>query len=102
MSDSIPASSSPPPPPAAAPVSDDARQRRRRRRLTVVIAIVVLALIAAAWADNWRRSNALQLELAKRLADADQTMRDSKSLAQQAQEAAREAQAKTALLEARL
>lgn len=63
---------------------------------------VALALLAGVWADGWRRTNALQIELAKRLAEADQLNRESRMLAQQAQETAREVQTKTALLEARL
>jgi uroporphyrin-3 C-methyltransferase len=101
---SEPQSAPPPSPtaPARDPAAEGARQRRRRRRLLLVLAVAAAIAIAAVWADGFRRTQALQLQLAQRLAEADQVNRDSKSLAQQAQESAREAQAKIALLEARL
>src|SRR5439155_19842840 len=104
MNDQLSESPSAPASPAADRTAtiDESRARRRRRLLIAVALGALFVLLAGVWADGWRRSNALQLELARRLAESDQLNRESRILAQQAQEAAREAQAKTALLEARL
>jgi uroporphyrin-3 C-methyltransferase len=94
-------------PPAASeeslvPAPQEASRDRGRWRLVLLAAVVLLALLAGVWADGWRRGNSLRVELARRLAQADQTNAESRQLAQRAEESAREAQAKSALLEARL
>jgi len=101
LPDSPASAASPPDNPTGTPL-ESGRRGPRRRLLAALGALLMVTLLAGVWADGWRRSNSLQLELAKRLAEADQHNRETRLLAQQAQEVAREVQAKTALLEARL
>jgi len=89
---------SPPGPPS------DASPRTGRqggRRLFAVALIVLAAVIAALWLDTRGRIGATQEELAKRLRDIETESREARSLARQAQEGLRDAQAKIGALETR-
>jgi uncharacterized protein HemX len=87
-----------------APVAaDDARGRRARALLLAVLLLALLAIVAIVFA--WRadqRVRSSERELVKRQQDSALQVTEATLLARQAQEGAREAQAKVALLEARL
>jgi uroporphyrin-3 C-methyltransferase len=67
------------------------------------VALVLLALIVAAlWFDTRGRIGSTQEELARRLRDIESESREARTLARQAQEGLRDAQAKIGALEAKL
>lgn len=69
----------------------------------VLIFILVFTLIVAwQWYDTRDQIAGLQLELAKRLAEADTSGKESRNLATEATEAGRRAETKLSLLEAKL
>ena len=82
-------------PPAAA-------QQSRYRQLVALITVLAAVLLAWQWYDSRQQINALQNELARRLAAADVETKESRSVAEQVREAMREAQVKLGVLEARL
>jgi uroporphyrin-3 C-methyltransferase len=63
---------------------------------------IALALLAWQWYDSRQQINALQHELARRLAAADVENKESRGVAEQVREATREAQVKLGMLEAKL
>ena len=69
--------------------------------LPVVIAVALVVLVWQ-WYDSNARVNALQQELARRLAEFDVRSKDSRSVSEQSREAVREFQVKLGALEARL
>ena len=75
-----------------------AERRACSRSCWSLLAIVVAAL----WFDTRGRIDATQEELAKRLRDIESESRDARSLARQAHEGLRDAQAKIGALEAKL
>ncbi|MEW6314052.1 MAG: uroporphyrinogen-III C-methyltransferase [Pseudomonadota bacterium] len=83
-------SSSPPPKPAKTPP------------LALVLALVAMVLLAWQWFDTRNQIAALQKELAQRLAEAGSYSKESRSIAEQSQEHARDFQARLALLENKL
>ena len=84
----------PSPAPPAAP--------RRASRLFAVVLVLLAIVVAALWFDTRGRIDATQEELAKRLRDIESESRDARSLARQAHEGLRDAQAKIGALEAKL
>lgn len=68
----------------------------------LLIALLTLVLLGLMWFVNGNRIDALHADLAKRLADGDNTLRDSRSDSRQAKEEALALAARVALLEARL
>jgi len=82
------------PVPAAAP--------RRAWRLFAVMLALLAATVAVLWFDTRGRIDATQDELARRLRAIESESRDARSLALQAQEGLRDAQAKIGALEAKL
>jgi uroporphyrin-3 C-methyltransferase len=98
----------PPPPAIAAPaVSDDPAERARARASRALsLAVLVLALLSiVAIVFAWRaeqRVRGSERELVKRQQESAVLVTEATLVARQAQEAAREAVAKVALLEARL
>ncbi len=97
------------PPPATAPGESpvaakahvDAAQLPYRQAVAVIL-VVVLAVFAWQWYDGRQQINALQLELARRLAAADVENKESRGVAEHVREATREAQVKLGVLEAKL
>ncbi len=87
--------------PAAADASDPAR-RPLYRQPVAIVAVIATVLLAWQWYDSHQQINALQHELAQRLAAADVENRESRSVAEQVREATREAQVKLGVLEAKL
>ena len=90
--------------PRAAPAAAPAASRPRGVR-SWVFAVIVLALIAGgvvAWEDARRRSEALRLDVAQRLAAADAALALSRAKDADLGNELRDAQAKLALLEARI
>ena len=73
-----------------------------RGRFVAVLLAVAIGMLAWAWYDTRGRIGATQEELARRLRDIETESREARLLARQAQEAARDAQAKASLLENRL
>lgn len=67
----------------------------------VAIAVAAMLLLAWQWYDNQRQMNALQMELASRLAAAAVENRESRSATEQVRDNTREAQAKLEVLESR-
>lgn len=77
--------------------------RLPKRINPVLIFILIFTLIVAwQWYDTRDRIAGLQLELAKRLAEADTSGKESRNLATEATEAGRRAETKLSLLEAKL
>lgn len=70
--------------------------------LSRVLAVAALALVLGVWLLTYRQIGTLEDELAKRLAGFETRNNESQVLARQAQEGARELQAKIALLEQKL
>ena len=64
--------------------------------------VVAVVLLAWQWYDSRQQINALQHELAQRLAAADVENKESRGVAEQVREATREAQIKLGVLEAKL
>ena len=86
--------------------TDKPRDLRSRISLPLVsatiVAVVVAILFAWQWLDTRSQIAGLQQELAKRLAEADVSGKESRNLAAEAREAGRQGEAKLSLLEARL
>jgi len=72
------------------------------RQPVVIVATVAAALLAWQWYDSRQQINALQQELARRLAAADVENRESRGVAEQVRDAMRDAQVKLGMLEAKL
>ena len=72
------------------------------RQPAAIVAVIAVALLAWQWYDSHQQINALQQELARRLAAADVQNKESRSVAEQVREATREAQVKLGVLEAKL
>ena len=81
-----------------APAPEQSGSRRRSPWLLVVVALA--ALLLWQWFDTRTRSEDLRQDFAKRLADNDAMVRESRALAKQNQELAVALQARVALLEA--
>ena len=82
---------------------DAGRKSPRAFSRTAAIALVVLAaVVVALWYDTRGRIGSTQEELARRLRDIETESRDARSLARQALDGQREAQAKIGALEAKL
>ena len=77
-------------------------ERRRYQQPLAIIAALALAVFGWQWYDSRQQINALQHELAQRLAAADAENKQSRGLAEQVREATREAQVKLGVLEAKL
>jgi uroporphyrin-III C-methyltransferase len=82
-----------------AAVAPGKQRAARRMNWAALLALVALGLIGWVWWDNHTRSSDLQLELAKRLAAADESVNKNRTLLDHAVEGAREAQNKLAVLE---
>ena len=74
----------------------------KRFNLALFIALVVAALLAWQWFDTRSQFSALQQELGKRLAEADNTVKENRAIVKDTQEALREAQVKLGVLENKL
>lgn len=71
--------------------------------LMVVVMVVVIAMVVAwQWYDTRNQITGLQQELAKRLAEAGASGKESRNLAAEAREAGHQAEIKLSLLEAKL
>jgi uroporphyrin-3 C-methyltransferase len=89
--------------PAAPLAAADHRQAFwRSSRVRGAAALLLLAALLAAGIAEHQATQALREETARRLAEAEAKNRETGTLAAQAQEAVRDAQAKIALVEARL
>ncbi|CAG4884141.1 Homolog of E. coli HemX protein [Georgfuchsia toluolica] len=86
------------PPVETAPAPD--QPALRRRSLLPLVAAVLAALLLWQWFDTHTRIEGLRQDFAKRLADNDIMVRESRALAKQNQELAAALQARVALLEA--
>jgi uroporphyrin-3 C-methyltransferase len=91
-------------PVAGAPVPRTLPERRKGawRRPATVIAVVALALLGWQWLETRQRLAEVQEELAKRLADNDAVVKESRVVARNTQEAHAVLQGKVATLEAQL
>ena len=76
--------------------------QRLYRQPVALVAVVAVLLLAWQWYDSHRQINALQHELAQRLAEADVQNKESRNVAEQVREAMREAQVKLGVLESKL
>jgi uroporphyrin-3 C-methyltransferase len=79
-----------------------ANARPRYLQPVAIGAALALALLAWQWYDSHQQINALQHELAQRLAAADVENKQSRGVAEQVRETTREAQVKLGVLEAKL
>jgi uroporphyrin-3 C-methyltransferase len=86
---------SPPTPPTPAPAA------RPAWLLAVVLALIAVAALALAW-DTRSRLRAMEQELVRRQQDSQAQAAEARVLARQAEDAARQAAAKVALVEARV
>jgi len=89
----------------AKPAADATPSTARRplyRQPVAMIAVIATVLLAWQWYDSHQQINALQHELAQRLAAADVENKESRGVAEQVREAMREAQVKLGVLEAKL
>ena len=86
--------------PAARPVTP-ARLLWYRQPL-LAVAVIAAVLLAWQWYDSRQQINALQTELARRLAAADVENKEARGVAEQVRETMREAQVKLGVLEAKL
>lgn len=82
------------PAPAAAP--------RRAPRVIAAMLVLLAIVVAGLWLDTRGRIDATQEELARRLRDIESESREARSLARQAHEGLRDAQAKIGALDAKL
>jgi len=83
--------------------SQDLRSRINLSLVSVaIVAVVVAILFVWQWLDTRSQIVGLQQELAKRLAEADVSGKESRNLAAEAREAGRQGEAKLSLLEAKL
>ena len=87
---------------APAPVAAPASVRPHYLQPVAIGAAIALLLLASQWYDSRQQINALQHELAQRLAAADVENKESRGVAEQVREATREAQVKLGVLEAKL
>jgi len=96
--------SRPEPAAASAPADPVPPRRGLLARVNGLSAVIVVALVVLVWQwyDSNARVNALQQELARRLAEFDVRSKDSRSVSEQSREAVREFQVKLGALEARL
>jgi len=93
----------PPAAPAATGITPPQHASRPRGTgLALWIALLALALFAWQWHDNRSESGALRLDLARRLAEADAQIKESRLAIEQARDAMAEAQIKLGALESRL
>jgi uroporphyrin-III C-methyltransferase len=93
----------PAPLPAEAPRPAEPAVRRARVGLWIALSLAfAVVLTALSWWDAHRSIDALQQDVARRLADADGSVKADRALALQTQELAREAQARIGQLEAKL
>lgn len=76
--------------------------RKWRATLALLLALAALAGLGWHWWDNRNRMNELRQELARRLAESDAAGREARAAAAQAQEAARQTDARLGLLEAKV
>ena len=76
--------------------------RLLQRHSLAVIAFIAIALLAVQWYYSYRQLNALQLDLAQRLAATDVQSKESRGVAEQLREATRETQVRIGVLEAKL
>ena len=83
--------------PAAAPAP--APSRLRRRSPLLLVTVVLAALLIWQWIDNRARVDDLRQNVAKRLAENDAMVRESKALAKQNQELTAALQARVTALE---
>lgn len=101
MSENQPAAEAPAPaaapPPAPAP-----RTGSRTAALALIAVLVVAGMAVLAWMDTRNRIDATQEEVARRLRDIETDAREARSVARQAQEGLRDAQAKVGQLDLRL
>jgi uroporphyrin-III C-methyltransferase len=67
-----------------------------------VVALAALALSVWQWWDNRQQYSNLQLELARRLSDADSTMKQNSVVVQQSNESVKSAQSKLTTLESKI
>ena len=88
--------------PASSPVSAVATARSLYMQPVLIVAVVAALVLAWQWYDSRQQINALQTELAQRLAAADSEAKQSRGVAEQVREATREAQVKLGVLEAKL
>jgi uroporphyrin-3 C-methyltransferase len=84
------------------PTPTPAPRRSRAPLLALIAVLLVTGLSAAFWIDTRQRIGVTQDELARRLRDIEADARDARSIARQAQDGLREAQAKVGALEGRL
>jgi len=86
--------------------TDKPRDLRSRINPPLIVAVVVAMFVAIIvvwqWFDTRSQIAGLQQELAKRLAEADVSGKESRNLAAEAREAGRQGEAKLSLLEAKL
>jgi uroporphyrin-3 C-methyltransferase len=87
---------------ALATISTPASPRPRYLQPVAIGAAIALVLLASQWYDSRQQINALQHELAQRLAAADVENKESRGVAEHVREATREAQVKLGVLEAKL
>jgi uroporphyrin-3 C-methyltransferase len=85
-----------------AAIATPANLRVRFLQPVAIGAAIALVLLAWQWYDSRQQINALQHELAQRLAAADVENKESRGVAEQVREATREAQIKLGVLEAKL
>jgi uroporphyrin-III C-methyltransferase len=92
-----------PAPPAAPSATAPAREATRTRRwLRIALPVVLVLAIAAVWIDAHNRERQLRLDVAQHLAQLDASDKLTQATVKAAQDNLRDAQAKIALLEARL
>lgn len=99
-----PADTTPPPtlPVVATPAPEPGRTVGQAARNTVVALIVLTGIALVSSFMLWQRLNGMQEQLARQSADAGSNAIEARALARQAQEIARDAAARQAVLEARL
>lgn len=77
-------------------------QARRAMPWTAVVALLALALSLWQWWDNRQQYSNLQLELARRLSEADGAMKQSSLVVQESNASVKEAQSKLSALESKI
>jgi uroporphyrin-3 C-methyltransferase len=94
------------PPSAPAPAPAEPATVRARRSLVaplaLLLSVLALVLLALQWHTSRDATNALRLDVAKRLADSETFNKESRLIAEQAREATAEVQVKLGVLEARV
>lgn len=81
------------------PAAPTSAQPRRALPWTAVVALLALALSLWQWWDNRQQYSSLQLELARRLSDADGAMKQSSLVVQESNASVKEARTKLTTLE---